>query len=51
MAKFANPCESLQLAGVLQEAKTAIDYGETLNMDIILSIIVGAFQQKESYEP
>jgi len=50
-ATFANPCESLQLAGVLQTAKTAIDNGETLNIDILLSDIVAAFQPKESDEP
>ena len=50
-ATCANPCESLQPAGVLQTAKTAIENGEALNIDILLSNIVGEFQPKESDEP
>ncbi len=32
---------------VFRSAKTAIDNGETLNIDILLTNIVGAFQSKE----
>jgi len=49
-AQFANACESLQLATVLQTAKSALDNGETLNVDILMSDIVGAFQPKEFEE-
>ena len=38
-AKFANACEGLQLAAVFQSAKTAIDNGETLNIDILPTYI------------
>ena len=46
-AKFVNACEGLQLAAVFQDAKTAIDNGKTLDIDILLTNIVGAFQPKE----
>ena len=46
-AKFANAREGLQLAAVLQSAKTEMDNGNTLNIDILLNNIVGAFQPKE----
>ena len=48
-AKFANACESLQLAAVLQYAKMAIDNGdsETMIIDILMSYIVGSFQPNE----
>jgi hypothetical protein len=44
---LARACSLCHLVTVFRSAKTAKYNGETLNIDILLTFIVGAFQPKE----